>query len=234
MIIRVGDYVNSKWEEQEDDFKRWERQKDYDIEQIMVHEKYCSLQYDEDRCRLKKNFDIALIRLTKKIDFDLAVQPICLPPMSDLARFPPGSCCTAVGWGINAENQLSSILQKVSIPIHNENACNGLVGWKESIIRPSMRRRSKSSNNFIKRAQPAEIRMVCAGGGAEDTCQGDSGGPLSCPLYNEFGRQWFLQGLTSFGQPTCGSKSPSAYANVARFSRWIISNIFEFETQLNY
>ena len=30
------------------------------------------------------------------------------------------------------------------------------------------------------------------------------------------------------------SKSPSAYANVARFSRWIISNIFEFETQLNY
>ena len=27
MIIRVGDYVNSKWEEQEDDFKRWERQK---------------------------------------------------------------------------------------------------------------------------------------------------------------------------------------------------------------
>lgn len=73
--------------------------------------------------------------------------------MSDLARFPPGSCCTAVGWGINgslhardsqwatkitfilAENQLSSILQKVSIPIHNENACNGLVGWKESIIR---------------------------------------------------------------------------------------------------
>jgi len=46
--------------------------------------------------------------------------------------------------------------------------------------------------------------MVCAGGGAEDTCQGDSGGPLSCPLYNEFGRQWFLQGLTSFGQPTCG------------------------------
>ena len=49
-----------------------------------------------------------------------------------------------------------------------------------------------------------QIRMVCAGGGAEDTCQGDSGGPLSCPLYNEFGRQWFLQGLTSFGQPTCG------------------------------
>ena len=26
---------------------------DYDIEQMMVHEKYCSLQYDEDRCRLK-------------------------------------------------------------------------------------------------------------------------------------------------------------------------------------
>ena len=27
---------------------------DYDIEQMMVHEKYCSLQYDEDRCRLKE------------------------------------------------------------------------------------------------------------------------------------------------------------------------------------
>ena len=36
---------------------------------------------------------------------------------------------------ISAENQLSSILQKVSIPIHDENACNSLVGWKESIIR---------------------------------------------------------------------------------------------------
>ena len=28
---------------------------DYDIEQLMVHEKYCSLQYDEDRCRLKES-----------------------------------------------------------------------------------------------------------------------------------------------------------------------------------
>ena len=49
--------------------------------------------------------------------------------------------------------------------------------------------------------------MICAGypgEGGKDACQGDSGGPLSCPLYNEFGRQWFLQGLTSFGQPTCG------------------------------
>ena len=57
---------------------------------------------------------------------------------------------------------------------------------------------------IIKPVINFKIRMVCAGGGAEDTCQGDSGGPLSCPLYNEFGRQWFLQGLTSFGQPTCG------------------------------
>ena len=64
---------------------------------------------------------------------------------------------------------------------------------------------SKILRNFEwKTSTHFQIRMICAGGGAEDTCQGDSGGPLSCPLYNEFGRQWFLQGLTSFGQPTCG------------------------------
>lgn len=27
MIVRVGDYVNSQWAKQEEDFKRWERQK---------------------------------------------------------------------------------------------------------------------------------------------------------------------------------------------------------------
>ena len=35
---------------------------DYDIEQMMVHEKYCSLQYDEDRCRLKDS-----LKISKKI-----------------------------------------------------------------------------------------------------------------------------------------------------------------------
>ena len=72
--------------------------------------------------------------------------------------------------------------------------------------------------------------MVCAGGGDRDTCQGDSGGPLSCSLYNpEHGRQWFLKGLTSFGHPSCASKSPSAYTNVSKFSKWIIKEIFFHE-----
>ena len=55
----------------------------------------------------------------------------------------------------SAENQLSSILQKVSIPIHHENACNGLVGWKESIIRLG-----PNPNTYLCRSIPGTVRGV--------------------------------------------------------------------------
>lgn len=45
MIIRVGDYVNSKWEEQEDDFKRWERQKGKFYEGVNIIGNAFDIQY---------------------------------------------------------------------------------------------------------------------------------------------------------------------------------------------
>lgn len=99
----------------------------------------------------------------------------------------------------------SYILQKVSIPIVESNQCSQLHGWQDDGI-------------------------ICAGVGNYDTCRGDSGGPLSCSIFDSnIGRKWFLRGITSFGDEICGGGHPAAYADVEKFTDWIILTMYTYE-----
>jgi len=52
--------------------------------------------------------------------------------------------------------------------------------------------------------------------------QGDSGGPLMWPN----GTQYYLVGVTSFGQKNCGGADfPGVYSRVTSFLEWIADNM---------
>lgn len=155
--------------------------------------------------------DIALLRLTHKVEFSDAVMPICLPNNLNLMKN-----FTTAGWGSrgtvvynstnkNMTDQRSRYLLKVNVPLVNFSVCAET--WKDVY----------------------ENSQICAGGKEnEDTCDGDSGGPLM--QLNDDGR-WSLVGITSFGWAEsgvsyCGTKDlPSVYSKVYSFKKWIIENM---------
>ena len=58
------------------------------IERMIPHENYNDDTYDTD---------IMLLKLSEKVDFNEAVQPVCLPDAGQ--RVEPGMKCFTTGWG---------------------------------------------------------------------------------------------------------------------------------------
>ncbi|XP_068230736.1 trypsin-3-like isoform X2 [Palaemon carinicauda] len=183
LLIGVADHnYNSK----EDDIKGVTRQ--VKIDKIITHPKY------EDDL---PGFDIALIRLKKKLVFDGNIAPACLPTGSKTYNDEKG---VALGWGSvdNETYTFSSFAREITLPILSQN-CDGI----------------KFSSVKITKF------MLCAGGlEGKDTCAGDSGGPLTV---REDGR-YILVGITSFGFGCAQKGLPAVYTRVSEFREWIIKN----------
>ncbi|KAG7204744.1 hypothetical protein KM043_005158 [Ampulex compressa] len=151
--------------------------------EIFPHEKYT---------RLDSDYDIAVIRLEKRLVFDQRVRPIALASMAD--HYTPGTKAEVTGWGVLRSNgSLSNKLRKVEVPLVSDADCSRLyVG---------------------RRITP---RMLCAGYvnvGGKDACQGDSGGPLV-----QYGR---LIGIVSWGFGCAEPSFPGVYTRVAALRGWI-------------
>ncbi|TRY57386.1 hypothetical protein DNTS_024966, partial [Danionella cerebrum] len=141
-----------------------------------------------------KDNDIALLKLSTPAS---TIQPICLPVIGQ--TFTPGQRCWTTGFGVTTQgaDSISDSLMEVPINLIDSTVCN----------RPSV------YNNQITK------NMLCAGdlGGGKDSCQGDSGGPLVCKA----GNQWYLTGITSWGDG-CGKQNrPGVYSNVGQLLMWI-------------
>ncbi|XP_055907216.1 transmembrane protease serine 9-like [Eupeodes corollae] len=140
--------------------------------------------------------DIAILKLSKPIDFDTTtVRPICLPPQGlDLT----GETGTISGWGTAAatEEENSTIaLQTTEVPILSNDQCL-LVGMKLT------------------------DNMVCAGrllDGEINACQGESGGPLM--VMDK--KRHLLAGVISWGDGCAKPLKPGIYARVTRYLPWI-------------
>ncbi|KAM8969105.1 polyserase-2-like [Sarcophilus harrisii] len=167
------------------------------VADILVHENYSKPVHGND---------IALLHLAEPINFTDYVRPICLPRANH--SFPHGASCWATGWGDVQEKEPQAIesgliLQQVELKIIGPKECQCLFNYKGPF-------------NKTRKVLPI---MLCAGykEGKRDTCQGDSGGPLVC----EEQGQWFLAGITSFGQG-CGRRNrPGIFTNVVVFEDWI-------------
>uniref|UniRef100_A0A672GEG4 Suppressor of tumorigenicity 14 protein homolog n=1 Tax=Salarias fasciatus TaxID=181472 RepID=A0A672GEG4_SALFA len=156
------------------------------LKRIITHPDYNRMTFD---------YDIALLELSKPLEFTNTIQPICLPASSHV--FPAGMSCWITGWGALREGgQKAQILQKASVKIINDTVCN-----------------------VVTEGQVTS-RMLCSGFlmGGIDACQGDSGGPLAC--FEESGK-WFQAGIVSWGEGCARRNKPGVYTRVTKLRDWI-------------
>lgn len=154
--------------------------------------------------------DIAILKLSKKVELNRNVQIACLPK-SDIGDFPiEKSRGWAVGWGsTTAEGYISNQLRNVKLNVYNQDNCKSVAPY--------------ASKNWDL--------QLCVGdlAGGRDTCQGnqrvntlskhqiirllikgDSGGPLYVqgPVNNKL--KYILSGIVSYGDG-CGVAGKPGY-----------------------
>ncbi|XP_058809568.1 chymotrypsin-2-like [Phymastichus coffea] len=160
----------------------------YNYEKFIKHSNFVVSQR-----RNRVSNDIALIRLSKDIQFTKHVQPIKLAtdPWNDYANV----SATLSGWGIRSPRGglTSSRLYYASLKVIGENECGQL--WRTVMD-----------------------NQICTGGSIHQpdrtaACIGDSGGPL---VYEN--RQI---GVASYGHGLCGVYLPDVYTRVSRYLSWI-------------
>jgi len=155
--------------------------KEFTISQKFVHESYSFDSNDND---------IALIKLTEKVDLNIYT-PACLPSKGDTFA---GKISYAYGWGTTSEGgNVSPVLRDVPLKVASDQVC--------------------------KTAMQATDGMVCAGGEAgADGCQGDSGGPLTVPDAST--AQHILIGATSWGNGCAQAGQYGVWTDIAFYSDW--------------
>jgi len=168
----------------------------YGASKIKVHP-YFKFTPQADR------YDVAVIRLNRRVDFAPHISPICLPP-KDMHLV--GHYGWASGWGaLEPGSRIRpKTLQVVDVPMIENRQCEQ---WH----------RDKGIKVIIY------DEMVCAGyyEGGKDSCQGDSGGPL---MMEHEGR-WTLIGLVSAGYSCAKRGQPGIYHRVAHTTDWISHSV---------
>ncbi|XP_066969398.1 phenoloxidase-activating factor 1-like [Macrobrachium rosenbergii] len=165
-------------------------------EKIIIHPNYSKRGYQSD--------DIALVRLSKKIDISgVYIHPVCLPPQGLSARsamarpdlLRPEAVVT--GWGITEKGVGSDRLLRVTVPYVEKSDCN-----------------STYRGNIVE-------EQICMGGEiGKDSCSGDSGGPLV--LGGPRGPPYLQIGVVSYGPTDCGQNGiPGIYTDVTFYRNWI-------------
>ncbi|CAF0704352.1 unnamed protein product [Brachionus calyciflorus] len=166
----------------------------YNVEQVIMHEKY-----DE---KLVKN-DIAILKLSSNVELNENVQISCLPN-PDFKNYPTQNMqAFIVGWGITDNETLANRLNNVEISILNETICDHY--------------------NDYEIDMETQICAGTIEGG-KDTCQGDSGGPLYTLNDVNGKKKYILSGLTSFGIGCGKKLYPGIYTNTRYFLDWIEKN----------
>ncbi|WP_164736724.1 S1 family peptidase [Pararhodobacter zhoushanensis] len=143
--------------------------------------------------------DIGLLHLATPVDLPLAV-PATFAAMRALGR--PGMRLNAIGWGDMGEGagNYPDRLRRVVVPVTTRRRCR--TNYGDGAITDS---------------------MICAGlyRGGLDACQGDSGGPLSAAING----QWFVIGITSWGDGCARPNLPGVYTRVSHFQQWIAATM---------
>uniref|UniRef100_A0A3Q2NW04 Zgc:100868 n=1 Tax=Fundulus heteroclitus TaxID=8078 RepID=A0A3Q2NW04_FUNHE len=161
---------------------------DRTVAQIINHPDYNSGTF---------NNDIALLKLSKPVNFTSYISPVCLAASN--STFSSGVNTWITGWGtIGSGVPLPSPqnLMEVEVPVVGNSQCKSCYG--ESSITDN---------------------MICAGllEGGKDSCQGDSGGPM----VSKQGDRWIQAGIVSFGRGCAEPNFPGVYTRVSQYESWI-------------
>lgn len=179
---------------------------DIPIEEIIVHEEYRASDKNS-------HHDIALIRLSRAVQFSYFIKPICLPSSKDLQRKNDiEERFTVAGWGRTEKGTWSDVKLKVDVRGVDKTHCTQIYANQKA--------------NHLKRVIIPQ--QICAGGEKDrDSCGGDSGGPLMSETRDSKGNSFvYLAGLVSYGPTQCGMKGwPGVYTRVSSYLDWISSKI---------
>ncbi|XP_044742119.1 serine protease snake-like [Chrysoperla carnea] len=151
--------------------------------------------------------DIALIRLSRPIQFNDYIRPACLWN-SNYINY---TRTIATGWGqVGFADDPSPHLLKVGLDIIDNNQCQQYYQGDDRIL-------------------PRGIvsSMICSGvlSGGKDTCLGDSGGPIV--VSNQKNHcLFYVIGVTSFGKACALVNSPGVYTRVSSYIEWIESHVW--------
>merc|ERR1712168_647824 len=176
------------------------------VEKIISHNKYNSR---------KINYDFALMKLKKDIDFKKHphMRPICLPNANagDFA----GEKAIVSGWGATSEGgDVSNVLLEAEVNVMSNKECVSNTNY--------------GSNDITD-------VMMCAGimKGGTDSCQGDSGGPLISSSGKDGvtpGQNYELIGVVSWGYGCAAPRAPGVYARVTEIIGWIDEKAGDLKT----
>ncbi|EDX06381.1 serine protease grass [Drosophila simulans] len=163
---------------------------EFTIDKWILHEEF-NLFYP--------GYDIALIKLNRKVVFKDHIRPICLPLTDELLEFTVqlGQSYMAVGWGRTESRRFANSTMEVYI-------------------------------NTEKCTDGRDTSFLCANGDYVDTCTGDSGGPLIWTTML-FGKARTVQfGVVSTGSQDCGAGQKAYYMDVPTYVPWILAKMAEF------
>lgn len=168
-------------------------------QEIFVHVNFSG---SLDELPLDARNDIALVKMNAPVPVDNEfIHPICLPSAD--SRVKGGDRAIVTGWGLTQGTGYELALKQASVPVIGEDEC---------------------SNWFNESTGPiVDETVICAGfkEGGDDTCTGDSGGPFV--IYNQSDHKYYLMGIISNGDETCGSAQPGLYTSVPHFIPWLKS-----------
>ncbi|KAF2897998.1 hypothetical protein ILUMI_08177, partial [Ignelater luminosus] len=173
---------------------------DIEIEERIVHEEY-------EPSNVNQYHDIALLRLSKHVNYTDFIKPICVPMTKDLihTRY-TGNTTIVAGWGRTSKTApQSDVMLQLKIVVKSHEECAAAYKARVNI----------GGGQF------------CAGGEqGKDSCKGDSGGPLMAEHNIETNVNLYVVGIVSFGPTQCGLENfPGAYTRVSKYVPWIVSKL---------
>lgn len=174
---------------------------DVPIVRIVGHEEY------NPNVKNQPN-DIALLRLSRHVEYTDFIKPICLPLDANIQRTSfDGIKLDVAGWGKTENMSASNKKLKATVSGVSINSCNSVY--------------SRQGINLSN-------KQLCAGGEiGVDSCRGDSGGPLiGLDRTSRIKPYNFIVGVVSFGPTPCGLPGwPGVYTKVSEYVDWIRQNI---------
>ncbi|XP_054934395.2 chymotrypsin-1-like [Dermacentor andersoni] len=144
--------------------------------------------------------DIGLVKLTKPLQFDEFVKPICLPVTRlQLAH----KKAFAAGWGKTRDKDV-----KGTDRLH----------YIRTNILP-FRNCTTSFDSWEQQDVFTDASVICTETNGEGVCQGDSGGPVT--IWRKRHRKYFQVGVISFSEGCSKAGHPNVHTRVSHFVPWI-------------
>jgi len=166
--------------------------------------------------------DIMLLKLSRPVEYNAWVKPICLPEPG-LGRYGEtdsrifdNNRPTVVGWGRTetAKDDEISIVstarqQYLKLPAVANTDC---IQKYQDLLNADL------TGNIMP------DQHLCAGGEKDkDSCKGDSGGPLMAR--EDDISPWQIVGVVSGGTKRCGIGAPGIFTRVTHYDQWITDNM---------